>query len=145
MAGGNFDKLMSGLQKKTARIGVIGLGYVGLPIVLRFCEERFQVIGFDVDQEKVKSLKAGLSSMNQNILSAHKKHDDLKDDLEILKRKFEHLRKNTDLAPHAEKLENVNDDVSLAHEKLLELMMQVRKPHTFQIVILLLLVILILP
>ena len=68
----------------------------------------------------LKSLKAGLSSMNQNILSAHKKHDDLKDDLEILKRKFEHLRKNTDLAPHAEKLENVNDDVSLAHEKLLE-------------------------
>src|SRR3990172_6685784 len=61
MAGGNFDKLMSGLQKKTARIGVIGLGYVGLPIVLRFCEERFQVIGFDVDQEKVKSLKAGRS------------------------------------------------------------------------------------
>src|SRR6185369_2433355 len=44
-----------------ARIGVIGLGYVGLPLVLRFAEEHFSVIGFDVDNTKVRKLNAGES------------------------------------------------------------------------------------
>ncbi len=46
---------------RSAKVGIIGLGYVGLPLVLRFCEEGFNVIGFDIDPEKVKSLNEGES------------------------------------------------------------------------------------
>jgi len=37
------------------------MGYVGLPLVLRFCEEDFKVLGFDVDSKKVATLKGGKS------------------------------------------------------------------------------------
>ncbi len=43
------------------KIGIIGLGYVGLPLVLEFCKAGFQVIGFDIDQEKVDQLNKGQS------------------------------------------------------------------------------------
>jgi UDP-N-acetyl-D-glucosamine dehydrogenase len=43
------------------RVGIIGLGYVGLPLTLLFSEQKFQVTGFDVDQQKVASLNAGHS------------------------------------------------------------------------------------
>ncbi|MGZ3536251.1 MAG: nucleotide sugar dehydrogenase [Thermodesulfobacteriota bacterium] len=46
---------------KEALIGIIGMGYVGLPLVLRFCEEDFRVVGFDVDSRKVATLKRGKS------------------------------------------------------------------------------------
>ncbi|MFA4918158.1 MAG: NAD(P)-binding domain-containing protein, partial [Thermodesulfovibrionales bacterium] len=49
------------IKDRKARIGVIGLGYVGLPLVIRFCEERFRVIGFDIDPVKVKKLNLGES------------------------------------------------------------------------------------
>ncbi|CAG1064656.1 UDP-N-acetyl-D-glucosamine dehydrogenase [uncultured bacterium] len=65
-----FDRLMESLQNRTAKIGIIGLGYVGLPIVLRFCEERFTVIGFDVDPEKVTALNKGKSYI-KHIPSEH--------------------------------------------------------------------------
>src|SRR5262245_54451924 len=55
------DDLLEGIRSRKARIGVIGLGYVGLPLVLRFGEERFSVIGFDIDPEKVSKLNAGQS------------------------------------------------------------------------------------
>lgn len=42
-------------------IGIVGLGYVGLPLLLRFSEVGFRVIGFDIDQSKVDSLNAGKS------------------------------------------------------------------------------------
>lgn len=42
-------------------IGILGLGYVGLPLLLRFSEENFKVIGFDVDDSKVKKLSEGES------------------------------------------------------------------------------------
>src|SRR5215813_621841 len=41
------------------RIGIIGLGYVGLPLTLLFSEQKFRVTGFDVDQQKVETLTAG--------------------------------------------------------------------------------------
>jgi UDP-N-acetyl-D-glucosamine dehydrogenase len=53
--------LAAKIQKRTARIGVIGLGYVGLPLVLRFAEEKFRVIGFDIDPVKVAKLNKGES------------------------------------------------------------------------------------
>lgn len=56
-----LDQLIQKINEKEALIGVIGLGYVGLPLVLRFCEEGFRILGFDVDSKKVKTLKKGRS------------------------------------------------------------------------------------
>src|SRR5438128_2171036 len=53
--------LIAAIHSKTARVGVIGLGYVGLPLVRTFAEAGFAVIGFDVDPEKVRKLSAGQS------------------------------------------------------------------------------------
>ena len=50
--------------KKNAKIGLIGLGYVGLPLSIRFSEEGFKVVGFDVDQQKVNYLNQGNSYIN---------------------------------------------------------------------------------
>jgi UDP-N-acetyl-D-glucosamine dehydrogenase len=47
------------MKTREARIGIIGMGYVGLPLALLFSEERFQVTGFDIEPEKVKALNAG--------------------------------------------------------------------------------------
>jgi UDP-N-acetyl-D-glucosamine dehydrogenase len=49
------------LEDRTARIGIIGLGYVGLPLALLFNEERFPVTGFDIDPFKVETLNDGRS------------------------------------------------------------------------------------
>ncbi len=49
------------LDTKDAVIGIIGLGYVGLPLMLRYVEVGFRVIGFDIDQEKVDLLNQGQS------------------------------------------------------------------------------------
>jgi UDP-N-acetyl-D-glucosamine dehydrogenase len=57
----NYNTLSVLIRTKKAQIGVVGLGYVGLPIVLRFCEEGFRVLGFDIDPEKIKALSNGKS------------------------------------------------------------------------------------
>ena len=49
------------LEAHTAKIGVIGLGYVGLPLSLLFAEAGFKVTGFDIDEKKVTDLEAGRS------------------------------------------------------------------------------------
>ena len=49
------------LEKRQARIGVIGLGYVGLPLAVEFARAGFDVTGFDVDESKVSELNAGRS------------------------------------------------------------------------------------
>jgi len=53
--------LLSKIEDRSAKIGIIGLGYVGLPLALRFCEENFKVIGFDSDPKKVEMLNQGTS------------------------------------------------------------------------------------
>ncbi len=53
--------LSTKISNKTARIGIVGLGYVGLPLVIRFAEEGFHVLGFDVDEQKVGMLNNGKS------------------------------------------------------------------------------------
>jgi UDP-N-acetyl-D-glucosamine dehydrogenase len=50
---------------RTARVGIIGLGYVGLPLTLLFSEERFAVTGFDIDGAKVARLNAGESYIHR--------------------------------------------------------------------------------
>jgi len=56
-----MENLIKKIENKEINIGVIGLGYVGLPIVIRFIESGFKVIGFDIDEEKVKKLMKGTS------------------------------------------------------------------------------------
>ena len=47
------------LRARTAQVGIIGLGYVGLPLALLFNEQHFPVTGFDIDKKKVDTLNAG--------------------------------------------------------------------------------------
>ena len=49
------------IESKTAKLGVIGLGYVGLPLISAFTNAGFSCIGFDVDQKKVDLLASGQS------------------------------------------------------------------------------------
>ena len=53
--------LKDGIRDRTARIGVIGLGYVGLPLAVEFARNGFDVTGFDVDVSKVGDINAGRS------------------------------------------------------------------------------------
>jgi UDP-N-acetyl-D-glucosamine dehydrogenase len=55
------EQLLSRLQNRTARIGVVGLGYVGLPLAVEFAEAGFAVIGIDVAAAKVEQLNRGES------------------------------------------------------------------------------------
>jgi len=47
------------IESREARIGIVGMGYVGLPLALLFSDERFNVTGFDIDQRKVDTLNQG--------------------------------------------------------------------------------------
>jgi len=49
------------IKEKKAHIGIIGLGYVGLPLAIEFCKTGFQVTGLDIDQEKIDLLSQGKS------------------------------------------------------------------------------------
>ncbi len=55
------DELIGKIESHDAVVGVVGLGYVGLPLVLRFGEVGFPVVGFDVDANKVEQLNRGQS------------------------------------------------------------------------------------
>ena len=56
---GMAGELKQKIETRKAQVGVIGLGYVGLPLALLFSEQRFPVTGFDIDQRKVKTLEQG--------------------------------------------------------------------------------------
>jgi len=47
------------IESREARIGIVGMGYVGLPLALLFSEERFAITGFDIDAHKVETLNKG--------------------------------------------------------------------------------------
>ena len=49
------------IETREARIGIVGMGYVGLPLALLFSEERFAITGFDIDPHKVDTLNCGES------------------------------------------------------------------------------------
>ncbi len=55
------DALIDSIERRTAKIGVIGLGYVGLPLLLLFEERGFATLGFDVDVRKADMLNRGES------------------------------------------------------------------------------------
>ena len=49
------------IENRENTIGIFGLGYVGLPLSLTFCRAGSQVVGFDIDPEKIAKLNAGQS------------------------------------------------------------------------------------
>jgi UDP-N-acetyl-D-glucosamine dehydrogenase len=55
------DELRAKISDRTAVIGIIGMGYVGLPLALTFSEKGFRVLGFDVDPSKIDALRLGVS------------------------------------------------------------------------------------
>ncbi|MFC0386450.1 nucleotide sugar dehydrogenase [Muricoccus vinaceus] len=63
-AQGSRERLLARLEARQARIGVIGLGYAGLPLALRFAELGFPVLGFDTDGAKVAAVEAGRSPVH---------------------------------------------------------------------------------
>jgi len=52
-------EIKSRIESRQAKIGIIGMGYVGLPLALLFSEERFAITGFDIDERKVETLNRG--------------------------------------------------------------------------------------
>jgi UDP-N-acetyl-D-glucosamine dehydrogenase len=56
-----YETLLAKIENKTAKLGVVGLGYVGLPLIRAFANVGFSTIGYDVDQKKVDKLQKGES------------------------------------------------------------------------------------
>lgn len=54
-------ELLKKIEEKSAKIGIVGLGYVGLPLGLEFAEKDFFVLGFDIDESKIPVLNSGNS------------------------------------------------------------------------------------
>src|SRR5258705_13697511 len=52
---------MRRVERRTARVGVIGLGYVGLPLAAEFAKAGYRVTGFEIDAKRVAALNAGKS------------------------------------------------------------------------------------
>lgn len=55
------SSLVEKIETKQAKVGIIGLGYVGLPLAMEFVDSGFDVIGIDIDQDKVSNLNKGIS------------------------------------------------------------------------------------
>jgi len=60
-ASGAAEKLLRKIENRTAHLGVIGLGYVGLPLAVEFAQAGFEVTGIDVDERRVRELERGRS------------------------------------------------------------------------------------
>lgn len=71
------NELLKKLNDKTAKIGIVGLGYVGLPLMIRYAEVGFKVVGFDIDEYKVDKLNNGESYIE------HIHSDDIKQAREV--------------------------------------------------------------
>tara|TARA_A200000113_G_scaffold217545_1_gene224065 strand:+ start:606 stop:1910 length:1305 start_codon:yes stop_codon:yes gene_type:complete len=80
------------INNKTSKIGIIGLGYVGIPLASEFLKNGFKVLGFDTDEEKINSLKNGSSYIN------HISSDFLK----------EHMNINFDVSKDVSMIKNVD-------------------------------------
>src|SRR5213078_279753 len=61
MAATTIAQLLDRIRTRQARVGVIGLGYVGLPLAVEFARAGFSVTGFDVDAQKSAQINAGTS------------------------------------------------------------------------------------
>lgn len=70
------EQILGKLREKTAIIGVVGMGYVGLPLMLTYAKEGFNVIGFDIDQKKTEDINNGVSYIHH--ISSHEINDMVK-------------------------------------------------------------------
>ena len=59
--GRTVAEWQQGIKQRTVTVGIVGMGYVGLPLMRTFCEAGFTCVGFDIDAEKVAKLNAGKS------------------------------------------------------------------------------------
>ena len=83
-----MKSLIRNLARKKAKIGVIGLGYVGLPRCIQFLKSNFTVYGFDNDDYKLKRLKnkrSYLSNLPSTHIKKHSKKFITTDDLSLIK------------------------------------------------------------
>src|SRR5690242_6596427 len=55
------DALAAKIRSRSARVGIVGLGYVGLPLAVEFAKAGFHVTGIDISEEKTRSVNAGES------------------------------------------------------------------------------------
>jgi UDP-N-acetyl-D-glucosamine dehydrogenase len=81
VAGETLGAFQSKIEAKTAQVGVIGLGYVGLPLALLFARNGYAVCGFDVDPNKVTMLQRGESYIRhipQAVIAEHVQQKRLK-------------------------------------------------------------------
>ena len=62
--------LLNKIEQKKAIVGVVGLGYVGLPLLMEFVEEGINTIGFDIDQKKVDLLNQGINRCTNTLNKA---------------------------------------------------------------------------
>lgn len=71
-----MDSIIQKIEQKKTKVGIIGLGYVGLPLALEFCKAGFSVTGIDLDKRKITSIENGKSyiedSTDEEILTAVK-------------------------------------------------------------------------
>jgi len=77
----DVDMLCAGFVSRKAKIGVIGLGYVGLPLVCAMCYKDFQTVGFDIDSKKIEKLNCGesyIGNIHNDKISAFVKSGKLK-------------------------------------------------------------------
>ncbi len=66
--------ILKKINSNKIKIGIVGLGYVGLPLLLGFGRKGLNVIGFDIDKKKINMLKLGKSYINHIKLdNIHKK------------------------------------------------------------------------
>ena len=65
------ENLNNKIASKDAKIGIIGMGYVGIPLGLEFANQGFTVLGFDKDENRVEDINAG------NLVMKHIKQKDM--------------------------------------------------------------------
>lgn len=56
-----LKELISKFERKDSKVGIVGLGYVGLPLAIRFAACGYRIVGFDVDESKIQTLAQGKS------------------------------------------------------------------------------------
>ena len=71
-----MNSLLEKIESKRSKIGIIGLGYVGLPLALAFCEKKFTVVGLDLDEKKIDCINIGKSYIqhicSNDVFKCHK-------------------------------------------------------------------------
>ena len=60
----SYKKLLNTLKSKKAYIGIIGMGYVGLPLAIAYAESGFKVLGIDIDKNKINKINNSTSYIN---------------------------------------------------------------------------------